>query len=82
MKFLCGVARGLLIVTPSWLDNCKSAGRFIGECTFILVASLLIQSFAFGTDLFAFLRNFFTNVSFSAHFSGGGDSALQAQNMS
>ena len=32
VKFLCGVARGLLIVTPDWLDKCKSAGKFIGQC--------------------------------------------------
>ena len=31
MKFLCGVARGLVIVTPAWLDRCSSAGKFIGQ---------------------------------------------------
>ena len=36
MKFLCGVARGLLIVTPSWLDHCKSAGKFIGQCSMFI----------------------------------------------
>ena len=32
VKFLCGVARGLVIVTPGWLDRCHAAGKFVGEC--------------------------------------------------
>ena len=30
MKFLCGVARGILIVQPAWLEKCKHARMFIG----------------------------------------------------
>ena len=31
VKFLCGVARGLLVVDAAWLDSCKQARMFVGE---------------------------------------------------
>ena len=30
VKFLCGVARGIPVVIPEWLQNCKAAHKFLG----------------------------------------------------
>ena len=34
VKFLCGMARGLYIVTPVWLERCKDARMFVGKVQF------------------------------------------------
>ena len=31
LKFLCGVARGLLVVDAAWLERCKKARKFVGR---------------------------------------------------
>jgi hypothetical protein len=36
VKFLCGVARGVLIVTPDWLEQCKVAGTFLDGNSFLV----------------------------------------------
>ena len=41
VKFLCGVARGIPIVTPQWLVRCKEAGTFVGQ--YISVISSCFQ---------------------------------------
>jgi len=36
VKFLCGVARGLLIVTPEWLERSRDARTFIDASPFLV----------------------------------------------
>ena len=31
VKFLCCMARGVIIITPNWLEDSKTAKMFIGE---------------------------------------------------
>ena len=31
MKLVCGVARGIMIVTPEWIDSSKRAHKFLGK---------------------------------------------------
>jgi hypothetical protein len=36
VKFLCGLARGILIVSPDWLDRSKEAGKFVDGNKFVV----------------------------------------------
>ena len=43
VKFLCGVARGVPIVTQEWLEQSRKANAFIGILDFHKIFNLIIE---------------------------------------